>query len=135
MPNRLIALSVLTAALALAPAAFPSAAKAPPRGKYDCTIGADSTLFGRLVIVDASRYTHRGTRGTYRTGTKLVARKNALGKIERFWTIAFRGGSLNGMSGRWYPTPTGKSVTHEIALKNPGSGFESIYCDRWKSQN
>ncbi|MEW6582027.1 MAG: hypothetical protein AB1416_04625 [Actinomycetota bacterium] len=129
--TRALAALATVAALTAAPAA---SAKAPPAGKYDCTISG-STLFGRLVIVDGRRYTHRGTRGTYRTSAKRISRKNALGQVERFWRISFQGGSLRGVSGRWYPTPTSTSVTHEIALKDPTDGFERIYCDRWKSQN
>lgn len=113
LPARFASLACVIAVLA--PAA--AQAKAPPKGKYDCTIG-EGTLFGVLAIKKGGKYSHRGSKGTF----KHKGRK-----------LSFKGGTLNKMKGRWYKandgTPKG---TYEIALKNPGSGFESIYCGKRK---
>lgn len=105
-------------------------AAAPPVGKYQCVIGSNNILFGDLFILAGGKYTHRGTKGTFTAGARLVTFKDK----KKGYTIAFKGGDLNGISGRWYPTKPSEysSVTHEIALKNPRDGFESIYCDKWK---
>jgi hypothetical protein len=99
---------ILVAALA----AVPAQAAAPPRGTYECVIGANSILFGNLVIKGAGKYAHRGTKGTFTSSGKK---------------LRFKGGDLKGMRGRWYRTTDGKV---EIALRNPRDDFESIYCDR-----
>jgi hypothetical protein len=125
------AVAIAGAAVALVLAVAPVAgALAPPAGRYDCVIGSGSTLFGTLVILPGGKYTRNGTKGTFTTGAKPTKFKD--GRVG--YGIAFKGGSLNKISGRWYPTPPSKysSVTHEIALKNPRDGFESIYCDKWK---
>ena len=104
-------LAAACAAALLLPAGSAQAA-APPKGKYDCVIGASSTLFGTLTIKSGKKYTHRGTKGTFRAnGRKL----------------RFRRGTLGGMRGRWYVATGG---TPEIALRNPRDDFESIYCTK-----
>ncbi len=107
--------------------AAPAAAKAPPKGKYDCTIG--STLFGTLTIKGGGVYKHRGTKGRYiAKGGQKTFPDGVVG-----FDIRFRKGDLGGMKGRWYKgndgTPEG---TYEIALRNPRDDFESIYCSRRK---
>jgi hypothetical protein len=118
--------ALLCAAVAV-PVPF-AEAKAPPRGKYDCTIGG-STLFGTLTIANGGVYRHRGTKGTYTAkGGKVTFPDEVKG-----YRISFKGGSLAGVKGRWYKaldgTPEG---TYEIALKNPRDDFESIYCSKRK---
>lgn len=109
--------------------ASPAVAKAPPRGKYDCVIGSGNTLFGTLAIKDASHYTHRGSKGTFAArGGSVTYPDKIVG-----YKISFKGGTLNRMKGRWFKAKDGTpSGTYEIALRNPGSNFESIYCDRRK---
>ena len=103
-------------------------AKAPPVGKYDCTIGS-GTLFGTLTIKSTSRYTHRGSKGTYTHGS---TRKRFSDGIVG-WTLRFRKGTLGGMRGRWYKAKDGTPEgSHEIALRNPRDDFESIYCSKRK---
>ena len=122
---RPIALLACALCLLSAPLAH---AKAPPKGKYDCTIGA-GTLFGTLTIKAGGAYSHRGSKGTFRAKGGKVEFPDGL----RGWRISFKGGGLAGMKGRWYKgndgTPAGN---YEIALRNPGSDFESIYCDKRK---
>ena len=115
---------VLLAALALL-AATPALAQAPPTGSYECTIGSSNILFGTLAILGASRYTHDDTRGAFAAGAAGVRFKDGI----HGYTIRFKGGSLNGISGRWYRA-TGAGVAYEIALRNPRDGFESIYCEK-----
>ena len=130
--------SAMTAALALraalaagyagllaAATAQAATAASPPLGSYECTIGSGNFLFGTLVIKAGGRYTKDDTKGTFTAGTGSVRFKDGITGT----TIRFKGGSLNGISGRWYRAK-GAGVTHEIALKNPEDGFESIYCDR-----
>jgi hypothetical protein len=108
--------------------AFPAvaSAKAPPRGKYDCTIGG-STLFGVLTIKREKRYTHRGTKGTFTHGSRKT--KFSDGIVG--WKLRFKGGDLGGMRGRWYKATDGTpDGTYEIALRNPRDDFESIYCGK-----
>lgn len=122
-----ISATIATAVLLLiaAPAAM---AKAPPKGKYDCTIGG-STLFGTLNIKSKSDYTHRGSKGTYTHG----ASKKRFSDGISGWTLRFRKGTLGGMRGRWYKATDGTPEgTYEIALRNPRDDFESIYCDKRK---
>ena len=91
--------------------AAPAGAAPPPRGSYDCTIGANNILFGTLTIKAGKRYAHRGSRGTFTaTGNRL----------------RFRRGTLAGMRGKWTRSTTGV----EIALRNPRDDFESIYCSK-----
>lgn len=104
-------LTVLVLVCVVFPASV-AEAKAPPTGKYDCVIGANSILFGTLTIKTAGRYAHRGTKGTFTTDGKK---------------LRFRRGTLGGMRGRWYRTGTGPP---EIALRNPRDDFESIYCTK-----
>jgi hypothetical protein len=120
---------VLAAACAVAVLPVPTAlAKAPPAGKYDCTIGG-STLFGVLTIKKNGDYRHRGSQGTYRAKGRRVTFQDGV----RGWRISFKGGTLAGVKGRWYKgldgTPEG---SYEIALKNPRDDFESIYCGKRK---
>lgn len=118
--------TVATALLLLA--ASSAEAKAPPTGKYDCTIGA-GTLFGTLAIKSTSRYTHRGSKGTFTHGT---TRKRFPDGVVG-WTLRFRRGTLGGMRGRWYKAKDGTPEgTYEIALRNPRDDFESIYCSKRK---
>jgi hypothetical protein len=119
-------IAVFATSLLLLPAPV-AQAKAPPKGKYDCTIG-NGILFGTLNIKSKSNYKHRGKKGSYTHGAK----KKTFSDGKKGWTLKFKGGTLDGMRGRWYPTPTSGSVTHEIALRNPIDDFESIYCDKWK---
>ena len=117
---------VVVACLALV-AASGAGAKAPPLAKYDCVIGSGNILFGTLAILGSGKYTHRGTHGTFTTGAVLTKFKD--GPVG--YTIRFKGGSLNGISGRWYRASAGGGkFTYEIALKNPRDNFESIYCDK-----
>lgn len=114
------------AAALLSLVAVPAASAAsPPLGSYECTIGSSNYLFGTLVVQARGRYTKDDTKGTFTTGAAPVRFKDGITGT----TIRFKGGSLNGISGRWYRSK-GAGVTHEIALKNPKDGFESIYCDR-----
>ena len=111
MPSTRRPLAAACAAALLLPAASAQAA-APPKGRYDCVIGASSTLFGTLTIKAGRKYAHRGTKGTFRsTGEKL----------------RFKRGTLGGMRGRWYVATGG---TPEIALRNPRDDFESISCTK-----
>jgi hypothetical protein len=119
-----LALAVGVLALAAAPVA---GAAAPPGGKYDCVIGSSSILFGTLVIQPGGKYTHRGSRGTFTTGARPVKFKDK----KTGYTIAFKGGDLNRIVGRWYRASAGGGkMTVEIALRNPKDNFESIYCDK-----
>ncbi|MBI4897592.1 MAG: hypothetical protein HY827_04405 [Actinobacteria bacterium] len=113
---------LLTAAIALLIAA-PAAAKAPPRGAYDCVIGSGGTLFGTLTIKSKSRYAHRGSHGTFRAKGGLRTYPDGIAA----YPISFKKGTLGGMKGRWHKTSDG---VYEIALRNPTDDFESIYCDR-----
>ena len=121
-----VTLPVVLAALALT--AVPASAKAPPRGKYDCTIGG-STLFGTLTIKRSGRYTHRGSTGRYTArGGAVTFPDGIVG-----YRIRFRRGTLAGVKGRWYKAKDGTPEgTYEIALRNPRDDFESIYCSRRK---
>ena len=109
---------VAVVALAVVPAAF---AKSPPKAKYECTIGG--ILFADITITGATTYTRSGKKGTYAAGTKLLHWKD---KTVPGYTIVFKTGPLKGYKGRWYAS---KGGVHEIALRNPIDGFESIYCD------
>ena len=119
--------TTLACTTALALAAAPAAtAKAPPKGKYDCTIGG-STLFGTLTIKGGDVYRHRGSTGRYiaRGGQKTFP-DGVVG-----FDIRFRKGTLGGMKGRWYKGKDGTAEgTYEIALRNPRDDFESIYCTK-----
>ena len=97
-----------------------SGAKFPPRASYDCTISG--ILFGTLKIKGGGKYTHRGSNGTFKAGSKLVAFPDDI----KGWRLKFSGGTLAGMRGRWYRTST--PGVSEIALRNPRDDFESIYC-------
>ncbi len=123
---KLVSIVLACGALALTAAPF-AAAKAPPTAKYDCVIGSSSILFGTLAILPGGKYTHSGSSGTFTTGAKRVTFKD---KIVGY-TIAFKGGDLNRITGRWYVAKAGGGKkTVEIALKNPRDNFESIYCDK-----
>jgi hypothetical protein len=120
----LIAVAGLCTTLALPAAAD---AKAPPKGKYECTISG--MLFGKLAIKGGSKYTRHGKKGKY----------SARGGMRTFpdgvqgWSIKFKSGSLKGFKGRWYKAKDGTPEgTYEIALENPLNDFESIYCVRRK---
>lgn len=122
--------SVLSLTFLLAAGVAASAeAKAPPAGRYDCVIGSSNILFGTLTIKGATRYTHRGSKGTFSArGGKVTYPDKIVG-----YKISFKGGTLDRMKGRWFKATDGTpSGSYEIALRNPGSGFESIYCDRRK---
>src|SRR5689334_5630491 len=125
---RNLAIFSIACVSALAISVGSASAKAPPKGKYDCTIGG-STLFGTLTIKGHNKYTHRGTKGKY------VAKGGAVKFDDGItgYRIKFKGGSLKGMNGRWYHATDGTPAgNYEIALRNPIDGFESIYCDRRK---
>jgi hypothetical protein len=116
------------AATALLLLAATAEAKAPPTGKYDCTIGG-STLFGTLTIKRAGRYEHRGSKGTFTHGEKKKRFSDGIVG----WTLRFKRGNLGGMRGRWYKASDGTPQgTYEIALRNPRDDFESIYCSKRK---
>ena len=123
-----VTLAASSVSLALLVAA-PAVAKAPPTGKYDCTIGSGGTLFGTLTIKGGGKYRHRGTSGTYSAkGGKVTFPDGIAG-----YRISFRKGTLGGMKGRWYKAKDGTAQgTYEIALRNPRDDFESIYCGRRK---
>ena len=93
-------------------AAVPAEAASPPKGPYDCVIGSNSILFGTLKIKAGKNYAHRGTKGTFTTNGQK---------------IRFKKGDLDGIRGRFFKTTQG---IWEIALRNPGDDFESIYCDQ-----
>jgi len=123
-PRLLIACAAIALSLPLADAS----AKAPPTGRYDCTIGG--TLFGTLTIKARGAYTHRGSRGTFTARGGQVTFPDKI----KGWRISFRRGTLGGMKGRWYKAKDGTPQgTYEIALKNPRNGVESIYGGRRKS--
>ena len=110
---------LLLACLCVAPAlpVAAAAAKAPPRGKYDCTIGG-STLFGTLYITGAKSYRYDASDGKGKPGKYTSSGKK----------LSFTTGPLKKMKGRWTKTDQGP----EVALRNPRDNFESIYCDRRK---
>ena len=128
MPRASAVVAALAAVAVLAVTAVPAAAKAPPRGKYDCTIGG-STLFGTLTIKSSGRYAHRGSKGRYiAKGGAVTFPDGIVG-----YRIRFKSGTLGGMRGRWYKAKDGTPEgTYEIALRNPRDDFESIYCGRRK---
>ena len=106
------ALPVLLAIVALLAVGAPAQASGPPTGRYDCVIGADSILFGTLVIKSHKHYAHRGTKGTFTTSGKK---------------IRFRKGDFNGFHGTWLKTTEGR---YEIDLAKPSDDFTDIYCSR-----
>ena len=107
--------------------AAPSAAlaKSPPKGTYECVIGANSQLFGSIKIQGGGkyRYSRFGKAGTFKAGKSL---RKFTGANVTGYTISFKGGGLNKFKGHWFTSTTG---THEIALARPGSDFINIYCD------
>jgi hypothetical protein len=105
------ALIAIACSLALLSSGSAQAA-APPKGKYDCVIGQNSILFGTLTIKGGKRYSHRGDKGKFRAKGKK---------------LRFKSGPLAKIRGRWYKT---SSARVEIALRNPGDDFESIYCTK-----
>ena len=117
----LSAIGILALVLAFAATAE---AKSPPKGRYDCVIGADSQLFGSITIKSkgAYRYSRFGKSGTFKAGR---TKKNFSGTPA--YPIRFKGGGLSRYSGYWFTSKTG---THEIALAAPKSGFTNIYCDK-----
>jgi len=121
--GRLATLTVtsLLAVAALAPAAE---AKSPPKGTYECVIGANTQLFGDVKIKGGGKYTYSrfGKTGTFKTGK---TKKKFSGETKGY-PISFKGGGLNKFKGFWFTSTTG---THEIALHRPGSDFINIYCD------
>jgi hypothetical protein len=124
-------LALVACATALLGGVDAAAAKSPPVGRYDCTIGVNNIGFGTLTIKSATRYAHRGTSGTYAAG----ASQRTFPDGKKGWTVRFKGGSLGGFTGRWYKAGDGTpSGNYEIALKNPRNGNESIYCDRRKAR-
>lgn len=114
----LFAITLLALALA-----SPAAAKAPPKGKYDCVIGAYGNLFGTLTIKNGKRYTHRESKGTFKANGGAKKYDDGI----TAYPISFKKGDLGGMKGRWHKTSDG---VYEIALRNPKDNFESIYCDK-----
>ena len=121
-------IALLAAALVLVPAS-PSGAKAPPVGRYDCTIGTANLGFGTLTIRSHNRYSHRRTKGRFEHGHAKVT----FGDGKQGWRISFKSGGLKGFKGRWYKASDGTPEgNYEIALKNPKNGIESIYCDKRK---
>ena len=112
----------LAAALAIPSAA---AAKSPPKGTYECVIGANTQLFGSIKIQKSGkyRYSRFGKTGTFKAAKKLG--KFSGGRVSGY-AISFKGGGLNKFKGYWFTSTTG---THEIALARPGSDFVNIYCD------
>jgi len=130
MRTKLAAAAVMSLAIAMA---VPSAgyAKSPPKGTYECVIGASHQLFGNIKVRGGGKYRYSRPGKTGKIG-KTVAGK----KLRRFgdsggvgtlgYSIRFKGGGLNKYKGYWFTSTTG---THEIALENPRNGIESIYCD------
>jgi len=92
-------------------------AKAPPKGRYACTIGG-STLFGTLYIKGKAKYRYdaydgKGKPGKYKSKGKKIRLKT---------------GPLKGSKGRWWISSTNNRV---ITLGNPKSdNFQSIECIR-----
>ena len=120
---RLITILLGVCTLALV-ASTPALAKAPPLGKYHCYIGTSNLNFSTVSVLSGNSYTRNGTKGTFQTGaTKVTFKDRKVG-----YTIRFTSGTLKGFSGRWYAA-RGAGVTHEIALKTPTSGYETVYCD------
>lgn len=107
-----VTVAVGLAIIVLAVASASAHAAPPPPGKYECVIGANSILFGNLIIRPGRKYAHRGTRGRFTGGAS---------------NLRFKGGDLGGMRGRWHRSSDG---IVEIALRNPRDDFESIYCDK-----
>jgi len=111
----------MAAALALPSAA---AAKSPPKGTYECVIGANTQLFGSIKVKGGGkyRYSRFGKTGKFKTGKK----KRKFSGETKGYPISFKGGGLNKYKGFWFTSTTG---THEIALAGPGRSFINIYCD------
>jgi hypothetical protein len=100
-------------------------AKSPPKGKYQCTISS-SIIYGDLFITGKSTYKF-GLDGKYKKGTYKAKGKLTSGNYKGQPKISFKTGRLKKHNGRWFKATSGR---YEIALKNPKSGFESIYCDK-----
>lgn len=117
--------TALTVALALSLVA-PAIAKAPPTGKYDCTISGMS--FDSVTIKSGNKYKRFGKSGKFTAGAKKIKFP------DKFvgYKITFKTGPLKGFKGRWYRAKDSAGGTYEIALRNPEDDFESIYCDRVK---
>ena len=119
--RRIALLALVLAALAPAPLAE---AKSPPKGKYQCTISG--IIYGDLFITGKKTYKF-GLDGKYKKGKYRAKGKVGSGTYKGQSKISFRTGRLKKHNGRWFRSTSGQ---YEIALKNPESGFESIYCDR-----
>lgn len=104
-------------------------AKAPPKGTYDCVIGDSRQLFGSVKIKGAGkyRYSRFGKTGKFTAGTKRRRFGDSGGVGTLGYSIRFKGGGLNKYKGYWFRSTTGD---YEIALENPRTGIESIYCDK-----
>jgi hypothetical protein len=109
---------MLAAALAAVPSS--AAAKSPPRGEYECTIGG--TYFGSVWITGAKTYKRSGKSGKY-TAKGTTTRPGNI----RAYKISFTTGAFKGFKGTWHRSSGG---VYEIALRNPIDNFESIYCDK-----
>jgi hypothetical protein len=108
----------LLAVALIAPAA--AGAKAPPKGKYDCTI--DGMLFDSVTIKSKGRYKRFDTTGKFvAKGTETRSDGSKANKIR------FKTGPLKGFRGNWAITSSNRP---QIALRNPLDDFESIYCGK-----
>jgi hypothetical protein len=110
-------LAPVACAAALVPVAT-AEAKAPPNGRYACTISGN--LFGTLYITGAAKYRYDAYDGRGKPGRFASSGRK----------LTFKTGPLKKMKGRWYIAKgNGRSIP-EIALRNPRDNFESIYCTR-----
>lgn len=116
LPARLVAPAVLAVGLCMPAAA---AAKAPPTGTYECTIGG--AYFRDVIITGAKTYRRDGKKGRF-TAKGTRTRPGGV----RAYKISFTTGPFKGYKGDWHRTTDG---VNEIALRNPIDNFESIYCD------
>ncbi len=118
---RLVAvlIGLVTALVVIAPAT----AKAPPKHRYECTIGG--IYAGTVTIKSATTYKRFGKTGKYVAGKK----KRTYGRAPyqyKGYAIKFRTGPFRGFKGQWHRSNGG---INEIALRNPLNGFEDTYCD------
>lgn len=100
----------------------PATAKAPPRHKYECTIGG--IYADTVTIKSATKYKRFGKTGKYVAGKK----KKSFGRPPydyKGFAIKFKTGPFKGFKGNWHKSSGG----YEIALRNPINGFEDTYCD------
>jgi hypothetical protein len=94
----------------------------PIRPKHCATAGTD--LWRDPYFAPTYKF---GLDGKYKKGKFKAKGKVASGTYKGQYKISFTTGRLKKHKGRWFKSTSGQ---YEIALKNPNSGYESIYCDR-----